>query len=85
MRDVVIGKGWVTPAQFGTAIAFGQITPGPILSSATFIRYLAAGWLGGLTATFVIYTPSFAMTLVAVEFFERVKQYSSIGGAAQAP
>lgn len=83
MRDVVMGRGWVTPTQFGTAVAFGQITPGPILSSATFIGYIAEGWMGGLTATFAIYAPSFVMTLVVAELFDHIKHLSAIKGAIQ--
>ena len=58
-RDVVSRYGWLTPQQLLDAIAAGQMTPGPVLSSATFIGYLVAGWPGAVVSTFAVFLPSF--------------------------
>lgn len=50
---------WLLRQQLMDAIAVGQITPGPILSSATFAGYLIHGWTGGVLATVAIFLPSF--------------------------
>lgn len=54
---------WLTRHQLMDAIAVGQITPGPILSSATFAGYLINGVTGGVMATVAIFLPSFFISL----------------------
>jgi len=58
-RDVVETFGWLSQQQLIDAIAVGQMTPGPVLSSATFIGYLVAGLPGALVATIGVFLPSF--------------------------
>ena len=55
---------WLTLRQFGVGVAFGQVTPGPFLSTAAFVGYGAAGWWGGIAGGLAIYAPSVAMTMV---------------------
>ena len=81
LRDTVLDHGWLTPSQLSTAIAFGQITPGPILNASAFAGYMVAGWPGGLLASFAIYAPSFVMTLVFAELFSRIRHMAWIKGA----
>ncbi len=57
--DFVERLGWLTDQQLLDAVAVGQITPGPLFTSATFIGYLLGGVPGGLVATLGIFLPSF--------------------------
>jgi chromate transport protein ChrA len=63
--EVVDSNHWLTHQEFVDATALGQITPGPVLITATFIGYRVAGTLGALVATISIFLPSFLMTVVA--------------------
>jgi chromate transporter len=63
--EVVDSRHWLTHQEFVDATALGQITPGPVLITATFIGYRVAGTLGALVATISIFLPSFLMTVVA--------------------
>jgi chromate transporter len=63
--EVVDFHHWLTHQEFVDATALGQVTPGPVLISATFIGYRVAGTLGALVATISIFLPSFIMTVIA--------------------
>lgn len=72
-ESVVDTYHWVTQQEFIDAIAMGQITPGPILISATFIGYKVAGVFGAAMATIGIFAPPAMIMLVCTHFLQKVK------------
>jgi chromate transporter len=79
-REVVQHYGWLTQQQFVDAIALGQITPGPILISATFIGYKVQGLTGAVVATLAVFLPSFLMTALAARQMMRLRRNPRVGG-----
>lgn len=73
-QEAVVSHHWLTMKQFADGIAFGQITPGPFLITATFIGYKVAGFWGSVAATFGMFFPSFFYTLVVTEIYNNIKQ-----------
>jgi chromate transporter len=71
--EVVEARGWLTHREFVEAFALGQITPGPVLVTATFIGYRVAGTLGALVATVSIFLPSLVLTVVAGSSLRRFR------------
>ena len=72
-HEVVTVHGWVTPQAFLDGIAIGQITPGPIVITATFLGYLVAGIPGAIVATLAIFTPSFLIVVGTIPYFDRIR------------
>ncbi len=72
---------WLTLRQFGVGVAFGQVTPGPFLSTAAFVGYGAAGWWGGVAGGLAIYAPSVAMTMVVAEVYPVFRRLAWVRGA----
>lgn len=79
--EVVNANHWLTLNQFADGIALGQVTPGPFLITAAFVGYKVGGVLGAALATFAIFSPSFAMTLVFTEVFTRLRDLKVIRSA----
>jgi chromate transporter len=80
-QDVVDTRHWLNLSEFGVAIGFGQVTPGPFLISAAFVGYRVAGLWGGVLAAIAIFAPSVAMTTVAAEIYPLLRRWAWVKGA----
>jgi chromate transporter len=74
-RDVVERAGWLTTREFIDGIALGQVTPGPIVITATFVGYRIGGLLGALTSTGAVFLPSFLILMAALPHYDRIKRW----------
>ena len=71
--DLVDRLHWITEQQLLDAITAGQVTPGPLFATATFIGYLLRGWAGAAIATAAIFLPSFLMAGAVGAFAGRIR------------
>jgi chromate transporter len=78
--DLTDGWGWLTDQQLIDAITVGQVTPGPVFTTATFIGYLLAGWPGAVVATIGIFAPGFVFVALSHPFIPRLRA-SPVAGA----
>jgi chromate transporter len=67
--DAVDVHGWMSKAEFLNAVAFGQLTPGPVVQTVAVVGYAAAGIGGALLASLVAFAPSFLLVLVLAPRF----------------
>ncbi|MBD2269180.1 chromate efflux transporter [Anabaena sp. FACHB-1391] len=75
-RGLVEEYGWLTQQQLLDSIAIGQFTPGPVLSTATFIGYIIAGFPGAIVATVGIFLPSFLFVAILNPFMDTFRKSS---------
>jgi chromate transporter len=73
LHEVVDARHWLDSRTFMDGIALGQVTPGPIVITATFVGYKVAGVLGALVGTIAIFAPSFLMVLTTVPHLDRLQ------------
>jgi len=71
--DAVSHYHWMTGAQFLNAVALGQITPGPVVQTVAVVGYAAAGLAGGILASLVAFSPSFAFILLGADRFDQIR------------
>jgi chromate transporter len=86
--DAVGHYHWMSATQFLNAVALGQITPGPVVQTVAVVGYAAAGLVGGVLASVVAFSPSFAFILLGAGRFDRLRTNvhvrAFLGGAGPA-
>ncbi len=79
IQDVVVDHfGWLTAQEFIDGIALGQVTPGPILISASFIGQKVAGIPGALLSTVAIFTPPALLMVLLAGMLDQIKQSRAV-------
>jgi chromate transporter len=77
--DLVERLGWLTEAQLLDAVAVGQMTPGPVFTTATFIGYVLGGGSGALVATVGIFLPAFVFVALSGPLVPRIRRSKAAG------
>jgi chromate transporter len=72
--ELVRGQGWLTSHAFADAMALGQITPGPVVITATFVGYRIAGLSGAVFSTAAVFLPAFLLVLLVGASVERFRR-----------
>lgn len=82
MQEIIVnGLQWLSEKEFIDAIAMGQLTPGPIFISATFIGFKVGGFMGAVTATLAIFIPPGIIMIIFSEFFSQIRNSKFIRAA----
>lgn len=76
--EVVDRFQWISTKEFLDGIAMGQVTPGPIMITATFLGYKLAGFGGALMATIAIFSPAFFIVTLLNPQYDRLKKWGSV-------
>jgi chromate transporter len=77
-NDAVDHYHWMTDSQFLSAVALGQVTPGPVVHTVAVVGYAAAGVAGGLLAALIAFSPSFLFVLVGARHFDSLRHNARV-------
>jgi chromate transporter len=77
--DLVVHRAWITDAQLVDAVAIGQVTPGPVFTTATFLGYLLRGPMGAVVATIGIFLPAFLLVAVSGPVVPYIRRSATAG------
>ena len=83
LHEVTEKRAWLGPEAFMDGIALGQVTPGPVVITATFVGFQVRGILGAVVATIAVFTPSFVLLLGLVPYFDRLQQFGAFRHAVR--
>jgi chromate transporter len=72
-HEIVAVRSWMDGHAFLDGIALGQVTPGPIVITATFVGYMVYGPIGAIVATVSVFLPSFMIVVGVVPYFDRLR------------
>ena len=73
-HEVVEVNAWLSAKTFLDGIVLGQITPGPIVMTSTFVGYFVSGPIGAILATFSVFLPSFVVLVIVVPYFDKLQR-----------
>ncbi len=74
----LVRTGWIGAREFVDAVALGQITPGPVVITSTFVGYRVAGLAGALFGTAAVFAPGFLLALALASSMERVREHPAM-------
>lgn len=77
--DLVTHRGWLTDAQLVDAVAVGQVTPGPVFTTAAFIGFILGGIRGAILSTVGIFLPAFLLVALSGPLVPRIRK-SKVAG-----
>jgi chromate transporter len=80
-RDLVTGLGWLSAREVLDGVVAGQVTPGPVFTTATFLGYLLGGLPAAVVATAAIFLPSFVLVAVLEPLIGRIRRSDWAGAA----
>jgi chromate transporter len=83
-NEIVEVRSWMDGPTFLNGIALGQITPGPIVITATFVGYMLYGLIGAVVATASVFLPSFLIVIGVTPYFDRLRNSAYFYGVINA-